>query len=293
MGAVVSSAPTRLRVSVAGGTGWAGQAIVRAILQEPDLALVGVVARRSQGRRLREVLGGVECDLTVSGSVVDALKAEPADVLIDYTHPDVVRSHVEHALAAGTSCVVGTSGLDDAAYDAIARRALDCGRGVLAAGNFSMAAVLQQQFAVAAAKFFRQWEVFDYAHDRKPDAPSGMTRELAYRLREARSRHEGSVTHDEGKSPARGLSLNGTRVHSLRLPGFVIGAEIVFGTADERLSIRYDAGSAADPYVDGTLRAVRAVTRFVGLRRGLASILDPEVLDVPQLPVGPSARKPT
>jgi 4-hydroxy-tetrahydrodipicolinate reductase len=58
-------------------------------------------------------------------------------------------------------------------------------------------------------------------------------------------------------------------VHSLRLPGFVISFEAIFGLPDERLAIRHDAGDGAEPYVAGTLVAVRRVGGVAGPVRGL------------------------
>ena len=78
--------------------------------------------------------------------------------------------------------VVGTSGLtetDFAEVDAVARKA---NRGVLACGNFALTVVLLQKFAEAAARLIPQWEIIDYAHAGKVDAPRGTARELAYRL---------------------------------------------------------------------------------------------------------------
>jgi 4-hydroxy-tetrahydrodipicolinate reductase len=64
------------------------------------------------------------------------------------------------------------------------------------------------------------------------------------------------------------------QVHSVRLPSYVIACEAIFGAPDERLTIRHDAGSSAAPYVAGTLLAVRRVGDWVGLRRGLDTLLD-------------------
>jgi 4-hydroxy-tetrahydrodipicolinate reductase len=60
----------------------------------------------------------------------------------------------------------------------------------------------------------------------------------------------------------------------VRLPGFVSSIEVLFGLPHERLSIRHDSGSGAEPYVAGTLLAVRKVGTFTGLRRGLDSVLE-------------------
>ena len=59
----------------------------------------------------------------------------------------------------------------------------------------------------------------------------------------------------------------------MRLPSFVVSTEIVFALPDERLVIRYDAGSTPTPYLAGTLLALRAVTSRTGLLRGLDTLL--------------------
>jgi hypothetical protein len=50
-----------------------------------------------------------------------------------------------------------------------------------------------------------------------------------------------------------GAEIGGTRVHSVRLPGFVVSTEVVFGGPGERLVMRHDPGLAPAPYVAGTL----------------------------------------
>jgi 4-hydroxy-tetrahydrodipicolinate reductase len=62
-------------------------------------------------------------------------------------------------------------------------------------------------------------------------------------------------------------------VHSVRLDSFVVSTEVIFAQPGERLSIRHDAGPSPAPYVAGTLLAIRAVQRHVGLVRGLDTLL--------------------
>ena len=76
-----------------------------------------------------------------------------------------------------------------------------------------------------------------------------------------------------GAREARGATIAGTQVHSLRLPSFVVSTEVVFAAEGERLSIRHDAGETPAPYVAGTLLAIRAVPTQVGLTRGLDTLL--------------------
>jgi 4-hydroxy-tetrahydrodipicolinate reductase len=205
--------------------------------------------------------------------VAEALKA-PTDVLIDYTHPGAVKSHVLAAIEAGVAAVVGTSGLSAADYAEIDRAARKAGVGVIAAGNFSLTAALLLRFATMAAEHVPQWEVLDFASFTKPDAPSGTARELAERLGEVRKPRIGvAIEEMHGPKETRGADIAGTRVHSLRLPGFVIACEAVFGAESERLSIRHEAGASPAPYVAGTLLAARKVGQVTGLIRGLDRLL--------------------
>jgi len=77
----------------------------------------------------------------------------------------------------------------------------------------------------------------------------------------------------QGPPEARGADVAGTRIHSVRLPSFVVSTEVVFGGPGERLVIRHDPGLTAAPYVAGTLLAIRRVAEAVGVRRGLDSLL--------------------
>ncbi len=263
-----------IRVCISGVTGWTGSSVATALLASPDFQLVGAVARRVAGQTVSEALGveGAE-DVVISADVEKAL-GEPTDVLIDYTHPSSVKENVLTALAADVNVVVGTSGLTAEDYDEIDDAARARGRGVIAAGNFSVTAALLKHFAGIAARHVPHWEIIDMAHASKPDAPSGTALELAEYLDKVGS-NELKVPIDEtiGARDARGATIGGAQVHSLRLPSYVISVEAIFGLADERLTIRHDAGSGAEPYVGGTLLAAKAATDTVGLLRGLDTLL--------------------
>lgn len=263
-----------LRVCLAGATGWAGSELARGIAASSDITVVSAVARKCAGRTLGDVLAEPRLAAPVFAQVSQAL-ATPCDVLVEYTKPDSARGNILAAIASGVNVVVGTSGLSDADYAQIDDAAKARGVGVLACGNFALTVVLMQKFAEAAARLIPQWEIIDYASDRKPDAPSGTTRELAARLGRIRpSELTVPLEETEGLVETRGARVAGSQVHSLRLPGYTISAEIIFGMTDQRLSIRHDSGGSAQPYVDGALVAIRKVGSFVGLRRGLDSVLD-------------------
>ncbi|WP_342360944.1 4-hydroxy-tetrahydrodipicolinate reductase [Terrarubrum flagellatum] len=266
-----------VRIVLAGASGWVGRALIAAIAQAPDLSLVAAVSRKAAGKDAGEVAGVSSLGVRVVATIGEALDA-PSDVLIDYTKPDVVKHHALSAIGHGRHVVIGTSGLSAHDYDTIDVAAKEKQRGVLAAGNFSITATLLRRFALEAARYVPDVEVIDYAHAGKPDTPSGTGRELGELLAQARQPSTAKpVDQLGGVRETRGGAIGGptpVQVHSVRMPSFVLSCEAIFGLADERLVIRHDAGSSAAPYVAGTLLAARKVSGFVGVRRGLDSILD-------------------
>jgi len=263
----------RMNVVVAGATGWAGSALSRGIFEAPDLTMVGAVSRSHAGSRLGDVLGVAEPGPQISATAEEALASGP-DVFVEYTHPGVARHNILTALDAGAHVVVGTSGLTNDDYTAIDASARAKNLGVLACGNFSITAVLMMRFSEVAAQWVRSWEVIDYAGAAKVDAPSGTARELAERLaRVDRPQVVVPIDRTQGEKEARGADMGGTQVHSIRLPSYVIAVESIFGQEDERLTIRHDAGTSAQPYVEGGLLAIRKVGDLVGLHRGLDTVM--------------------
>jgi 4-hydroxy-tetrahydrodipicolinate reductase len=264
-----------IRVCLAGATGWAGSALARGIAQTDDVSLIAAVSRTHAGKVLGEVLGEPRLSCPIFATAQEALEAGPCDVFFDYTKPDVAKESCLAALEHGAHVVIGTSGLADADYADLAQVAERKQMGLLAVGNFAITVVLLQKFAEIAAKLIPYWEIVDYAHDDKKDAPSGTARELSARLSKIRpSELTVSLEETQGLVAARGARLNDSQIHSIRLPGYNISVEILFGLPGQTLSLRHDSGSSAQPYVGGGLLAIRKVNSFTGLRRGLDSVLD-------------------
>lgn len=261
-----------IRVCVAGVTGWTGRPLAAAVSAAEDLALVGGVSRSAAGEQLSIVVPGAPGG--IHGSVAEALDAVETDVLVDFTAATVVKANVLAALERSVPVVVGSSGLTADDFAELDGRAREAGVGVIAAGNFSLLAALLVRSASEIARHVPAWEIIDYASAGKPDVPSGTSRELAERLGSIREPDVGRPLDClEGPVEARGATVAGAQIHSLRLPSFVVSTEIVFAASGERLVLRHDPNEDPAPYVAGTLMAVRAVPERVGVTRGLDSLL--------------------
>jgi len=261
-----------ISVCVAGATGWTGRAVAEAVIAEPGLELVSAVGRSSAGQDLGIAWGTGHLGIPVHGTVAEALAG--CDVLVDYTSYAAIKEHTLTAVDKGVHVVVGSSGLSKEDLELIDARATAAGVGVFAAGNFSLTATLMQLAALLVAPHLPSWEIVDYASATKPDSPSGTARELAERLGEIRHPVvERPVAETGGAVEARGTTVAGTQVHSVRLPGYQLATELIFGLPHERLIIRAEGDHHPAQFVPGTLLAVRKVHTSTGLTRDLAELL--------------------
>lgn len=210
-----------------------------------------------------------------AGDDLTGLLDAGAQVVVDFTRPGAVLDSLRFLLDHSVAAVVGTSGFD-AARLADLRRRLDATPGhVLVAPNFGVGAVLMMQFARQAARFFDSVEIVELHHAGKVDAPSGTAARTASLVAAARRDAGLGAVPDattEALDGARGATVEGVHVHSVRLPGLVAHQEVLLGAAGEALTIRHDSFDRAS-FMPGVLLAVRHVLDRPGLTVGLEPLL--------------------
>lgn len=199
-----------------------------------------------------------------------------AQVLVDFTTPDVVMKNLRWGIEQGISMVVGTTGFTPGRLDQV--RGWLTGRpevGVLIAPNFGIAAVLMMQFSARAAKYFDSVEIIEQHHPRKLDAPSGTATHTARLIAAARAEAGLGPMPDATKEEvdgARGANIDGVRVHAVRSAGLVAHQEVLFGTDGEILTIRHDSLDRKS-FMPGVLLGVRNIRQRPGLTVGLDALL--------------------
>ncbi|WP_367331367.1 4-hydroxy-tetrahydrodipicolinate reductase [Sphingobacterium multivorum] len=261
------------KVFIAGATGWVGKELSKAIVASSDYTLVGGLSRSEEN--LSDILGLDQAVIPLFDSIEKAIEKVDYDILIDFTSPKIAKENIIASIKNGKNSIVGTSGLSDLEYEEIGSLAEEKNVSVLAAGNFSITAVLLQRFAETAAKYIDHFEIIDYASQKKVDAPSGTVAELAYRLSKIQKPVlDVLVENTIGYKETRGATINGIQVHAVRLPGHILGVETIFGMEDERLNIKHEAGSGAAPYLKGIFIALNKIDTFKGLKRGLDTVMD-------------------
>jgi 4-hydroxy-tetrahydrodipicolinate reductase len=244
-----------IRVGVLGARGRMGQEVCKAVDAADDLDLVAMVD---------------------AGDWLFSVADAGAQVLVDFTHPDVVMDNVRFAVDQGIHAVVGTTGFTTERLDTIRTWLVDTPQlGVLVAPNFGIGAVLSMKFAEQAARFYDSVEVIELHHPGKADAPSGTASRTAQLIADARRAAGLGAPPDattQATEGARGAEIDGIHVHALRVAGMVAHQEIVFGTEGETLTIRHDSLHRSS-FMPGVLLGVRQIASRPGLTVGLESFL--------------------
>lgn len=240
------------RVAVAGATGRLGSLICDVVSQDPGFEL---------------------SDRLTSSSPEDA--GAHADILIDATTPDVSPRLVRLALERGQRVIVGTSGWSEDRIEALRAHMRDIpGASAIIVPNFSLGSVLGTALARIAGRWFDSIEIIETHHPNKIDSPSGTAVRTAEEI--ARYRRDNAVPRaiaaPFAEQPARGQTVAGIPIHSLRQQGVAAKQEVRFGGVGETLTITHDTTSN-DAYRAGIHAALEAIVTHEGLTVGLERVL--------------------
>jgi 4-hydroxy-tetrahydrodipicolinate reductase len=210
-----------IRVVASGAAGRMGQAVCEAVEGAEDMELTG---------RADPALGAPLADMLAD-----------ADVVVDFTTPDVAPENARASLKAGVHAVVGTTGFDLGELAGAAKTARESGSAanLLVVPNFAIGAVLMMRFATEAAAHMPECEIVELHHPGKLDAPSGTAKRTAELVRDA-----GGHVHEP--------------IHSVRLPGLVAHQEVILGGQGQTLTIRHDTIDRGS-FMPGVLLAIRRV----------------------------------
>lgn len=261
-----------VKVLVSGAKGRMGQAVVKAVLEDEELSLVGAVDV-SEGGDAGEMVGLSRIGVNVTRGLEETIDATRPDVMVDFTRPDAVLENVSTALRKKVSPVVGTTGLSEEDRETIRRLAEENETPAFIAPNFAIGAVLMMKMAVEAARYLPNVEIIELHHDKKLDAPSGTATETAKMIMAVRGEmRQGHPDEVEKLSGARGADIGGIHIHSVRLPGYVAHQEVIFGGLGQTLSIRHDSIDR-ESFMPGVVLACKKVRGLSGLVTGLQNLL--------------------
>jgi 4-hydroxy-tetrahydrodipicolinate reductase len=260
---------------VAGAAGRMGRTVLKAVHDDPETELVAAIDRSCVNEKAGELGGFGNSEVSVRNDLDAALRDSGAEVVVDFTHATSCFTNAGTALRAGVSPVIGTTGMSRDQVSELAALSAELGVGAFVAPNFAIGAVLMMLFARQAAKYMPEVEVIEFHHEKKVDAPSGTAMRTLELILEGRG--ERTVVRPEKEEfkveGARGGDVEGIRVHSVRLPGYVAHQECIFGGLGQTLTIRHDSIDRLS-FMPGVLLACKKVRSLGSLVVGLEHLLE-------------------
>ena len=261
-----------INVLVNGACGRMGQAVLKAVSDDSELNLVAAVDIVG-GKDTGELIGTGANGVVVETDLKVAINSKKPQVMVDFTRPDVVFQNAKTALELKVAPVVGTTGLTAEQKEELKKISEANNTPIFIAPNFAIGAVLMMLMSKQAAKYLPNVEIIELHHDKKLDAPSGTAVQTAEMIREVRkSMKQGNPDEKEKLEGARGAEIDGMRIHSVRLPGFVAHQQVIFGGLGETLTIRHDSMDRAS-FMPGVVLACKKVLNLKGMTIGLDKLL--------------------
>lgn len=164
------------------------------------------------------------------------------DVVVDFSSPDALKHNLEAACAAGIPILVGTTGLEEEHFVALAEASKRI--PVLQTGNTSLGVnLLEHLVREAASKLGNDWdiEILEMHHRMKVDAPSGTAKLLGEAAADARG-VELSDAMDSGRHGQTGPRREGAIGFATLRGGTVAGEHsVIFAGNEERLTLSHSA----------------------------------------------------
>jgi 4-hydroxy-tetrahydrodipicolinate reductase len=243
-----------IRVIVNGSNGQMGKEIIRALVKNNEIDLVGQTGRND--------------------NLESEIKSKKAQVVVDFTHPSVVFGNIKTIINSGAHAVVGTTGLKEDQKTEINKLAKNSRLGVLIAPNFSIGAILMMKFAAEAANYLPYVEIIEYHHNQKADSPSGTAVKTAEFINSAAGITNPPIieSKEQFDLPSRGAKIGNIRIHAVRLPGFIASQEVLLSENGQTLKIRHDTINR-ESFIPGVLLGIKNIMNYEGLIDGLEHIL--------------------
>lgn len=263
----------KIKVIVTGALGRMGLETAKAIVNDEEMDLVGLVDIRARGEKLSQVSELRGIDIKIENDLDRAIEQTRPQAMIDFTNPQAVFNNTRTALKNKITCVVGTTGLNEVELKQLEKLAMDNQTGLAIIPNFAIGAVLMMKFAREAAQYFPDVEIIELHHDQKMDAPSGTAIKTAELINESRaSRAPRNIREYEKIAGCRGGNVDQVRIHSIRLPGLIAHQEVIFGGAGQTLKIRHDSMDRAG-FMPGVIMVVKKMINKQGLIYGMENLL--------------------
>ena len=249
-----------IRVIINGACGRMGRLIIQGVTQQDDMEIVGAIEYPEHpqiGSDAGVVAGIGEIDVAITGELNDVLG--DADVVIEFSKPDVTLQHLRQVVEADKAMIIATTGFNPDELATVKELASQI-RCVMAPNMSLGVNVMIQALELIAKALGDDYdiEVIEAHHNHKADSPSGTALRLAETVATALGRDldEVGVYGRHGIVGARPKKQIG--IHAVRGGDIAGDHTVLFATEGEQLSVVHRAHSP-EAFAKGAIRAARWV----------------------------------
>ncbi len=227
-----------MKVVIMGPAGKMGKSMVQSAFDNPDIELAGAVGPEGRsyiGKDIGLVCGlGEQININVQDDLAEIIS--DCDAVLDCTTPETAMQALEICKANGKIFVTGTTGFSDHDNDML-RKAGEFIPVILACNTSKLFNILFDIIREVVSKIGREADIdlIDIHDNRKMDAPSGTSREIAQIISRELNLDEMDFTYAR-----KGMGIRKERsiaFSSIRSGGYPGSVKAVFGLEDERMEL--------------------------------------------------------
>lgn len=233
-----------IRVGIVGGTGKLGRDIIKLLLDQADISIGAVIARRNNpyvGKDLGALIDDRSTNIVIQDNITDTI--EKCDLYIDCTTADSTMTNYDAYSLANKPVVIATTGFTQGDIERIAK--LSVSMPIVICPNFSIGVYKFLKLIKLAAEEFgliSDLDIFEYHHKFKKDKPSGTAIAIANTIRDSGIEDQISI-------------------HSVRSGNIIGEHSVLFTTNDnERIEISHKIYSR-EGFSKGVIQTIKWISR--------------------------------
>lgn len=232
-----------IKVVITGAAGRMGQMLIRQVLSDKSLKLIGVTEKQGHskiGVDIGDILKIKKCNIKISDDIIPLFAK--TDAVIDFSLPCATIEHVKYAAQARIIHVIGTTGFNSSQMKKIQMASQHA--TIVKSGNMSIGVNVLEKIVSDVSRALSNTfsvQIDEVHHKHKIDAPSGTALMLGQSVAKSKKKKLESI-QKISKLNTKGKVSNNKIVFSSFRKGNIVGKhDVIFSSKDEIIQLSHKA----------------------------------------------------
>jgi len=254
-----------IRVAVTGAGGRMASKIIKTIIKQEDMKIVAAIGSPNtplEGKDIGDIIGigKINIPITNSQKLIEVLKEQKPDVLVDFTIADAAVDTIKISAKCNVNVVIGTTGFSDEQIDEIKSSIQENKIKAVISPNMAIGVNVFFKIIEDITKILNNYdiEIIEAHHNTKRDAPSGTAVKTYEIIAEAlgKNKEENYISGRHGIVGVRTPKEIG--MHAIRGGDIVGDHTVLFAGEGERIEITHRA-HGRQVFIRGVINSIRYV----------------------------------